>query len=95
MTTTTAVSHQTRGVRGPLARVSAMRSSLRTSVLRPTYLGTTRTPTPAHGSRTTSSPATPGERRATFSSSRICRLPRRLHADMARAPAAGQHPRLD
>jgi hypothetical protein len=32
-------SHRARGVRGLLARASAMRSSLRASVLRPTYLG--------------------------------------------------------
>jgi hypothetical protein len=38
------------------------RSFLRVSVLRPTFQGTTGTPIPACGSRTTGSHATPGER---------------------------------
>jgi hypothetical protein len=72
-TTAIAASRRTKGVHGPLARASATRSSFRAFVLRPMYLGTTGTPTLACGSRTTDSPATPGERRTTSSSSRICR----------------------
>jgi hypothetical protein len=59
-TTATAAGCQTKGVHGPLARASATQSSLRASVLRPTYLGMTGTPTPACGSRTTDLLATPG-----------------------------------
>jgi hypothetical protein len=70
ITTVTAVGYEARGVRGPLARASATQSSLRASVLRPTYLGTTGTPTPSCGSRTTGSLATSGERWTTTSSSR-------------------------
>jgi hypothetical protein len=72
-TTVTAVGHQTRGVRGPLSKASATRSSPRISVLRPTCLGTTGTAIPAYILRTTDSLATSGERRTTSSSSRICR----------------------
>jgi hypothetical protein len=49
--------------RGPLAfaRAFRMRGSPRVFALRPTYPGTTGTPTPVYGLRTTDSPATPGE----------------------------------
>jgi hypothetical protein len=49
--------------RGPLAfaRAFGMRGSPRVFALRPTYPGTTGTPTPVYGLRTTNSPATPGE----------------------------------
>jgi hypothetical protein len=61
-TTTTAAARRTRGVRGPLARAFEMRDFPRVFALRPTYLGTTGTPTPAYGSSTTDSPAMLGER---------------------------------
>jgi hypothetical protein len=46
-TTATAAGRRTKGVNRPLARAYATRSSLHSSVLRPTYLGTIGTPTPA------------------------------------------------
>jgi hypothetical protein len=61
-TTTTAAARRTRGVCGPLARAFEMRDFPRVFALRPTYLGTTGTPTPAYGSSTTDSPAMLGER---------------------------------
>jgi hypothetical protein len=64
----TAAGPQTRGVHEPLARASGMRGSPRVSELCPTYPGTTGTPTPECGSRTTGSRATGGERRTTSSS---------------------------
>jgi hypothetical protein len=62
MTTATSAGRQTREVHRPLVRASVTRSFLRVSVLRPTFQGTTGTPIPACGSRTTGSHATPGER---------------------------------
>jgi hypothetical protein len=62
-TTATAASRRTREVHGPLVRASGMRGSPLVFALQPTYLG----------SRTTDSPATPGEQRTTSSSSRTYR----------------------
>jgi hypothetical protein len=52
---------------GPLVGASAMRSSPCSSGLRPMCRGTMGTPTPAYGSRTTGSRATPVERPTTSS----------------------------
>jgi hypothetical protein len=53
---------RTNGVYELLARASGMRSFAHVSELRPTYLGTTGTPTPTCGSRTIGSRATREER---------------------------------
>jgi hypothetical protein len=98
MTTTTIATttgRRTKGVHGPLARASAMQSSLRTSALRPTYQCTTGTPNLVCGSRTTGLLATPGERQMTSSSLRIYRSTYATPCGHGRAPAAGQDQRLD
>jgi hypothetical protein len=95
MMTATAAGRQTKGVHGLLVRAYTTRSSLRASVLRPTYQGTMGTLTLACGSRITSSLATPGGDRRPFRHQELAALPRGLRVDMARALATGQDQRLD
>jgi hypothetical protein len=54
----TTVGRRTTGVHVPLVRTSRTRGSPCVFELRPTYPGTTGTPTPAYGSRTTGSHVT-------------------------------------
>jgi hypothetical protein len=75
-TTATTAGHQAKGVHGRLARASATRSSLRASMLRPTYQGTTGIPTPACGSRTTGSLVTPGSDKRPLRHQEPATLPR-------------------
>jgi hypothetical protein len=69
-TTASAAGHRTNEVCGPLVGASTTRNSLRASGLRPMCQDMMGTPTPACGSRTTGSHATPVERPTTSSSSR-------------------------
>jgi hypothetical protein len=94
-TTATAAGHQTRGVRGPLAKASETRISPRVSVLRETCLCTTGTPTPAYGSRTPTLLPRWGSDGRPLRHQESAALPQRLRADMTRAPTTGQDPRLD